>query len=242
MIEQVGSMRLICGADGCKAGWIAIFRDLDTEAVSWRLCNTAHELMYGEPAPQVIAIDIPIGLPDRGSRPCDQQARRLLGPGRGSSVFPAPIRPVLAATSYMEACQIGLQVEGKKLSRQAWAICYKIRDVDQLIHQDPGLKARVSEVHPEVSFYFLAGNRPLQHNKKRKEGRTERQKLLEDVFGEQLHDVLAQCRERKKVGEDDILDAFVALWTAERITSGKAQTIPPVPPEDSFGLPMQIVA
>lgn len=234
-------MDVICGADGCKAGWAVISKDLDSGCVSWRLCSTAHELTYSQPRPRIIALDIPIGLPEAGPRDCDLEARRLLGPGRASSVFPAPIRPVLAATSYDNACQIRFQVEGKKMSLQAWAIVPKIRAVDELLRQDSELCGRVHEVHPEVSFYFLAGKRPLQHGKKRKIGREERRKLLEPIFGQWLQ---AALTERSKLGstEDDILDAFVALWTAERIASGVSQTIPSAPPRDTFGLRMEMVA
>jgi predicted RNase H-like nuclease len=115
-------------------------------------------------------------------RTCDVEARRLLGPGRGSSVFPAPIRPVLTATSYTDACQVGVQIEGKKLSHQTWAISSKIHDVDQVVRQNAELPMRVYEVHPEVCFYFLAGGRPIKYRKKRKDGREEQQKLLEPIF------------------------------------------------------------
>ena len=157
-------MHIICGADGCKAGWVVIFKDLDSGSISWPPGLTVHELAclaYSELAPQVIALDMPIGLPERGPRACDLEARQLLGPGRASSVFPAPIRPVLAATSYYCACQIRFQVEEKKLSRQAWAITRKIGEVDDMLRHDSELSARVREVHPEVSFYFLAGERPV---------------------------------------------------------------------------------
>src|SRR5271157_3482359 len=49
----------------------------------------------------IIAIDIPIGLLDAyeiGGRACDRAARKFLGKPRGNSIFPAPVRPVLAAT------------------------------------------------------------------------------------------------------------------------------------------------
>ena len=163
-------MRMICGADGCRGGWVAISEDLDSGSISWRLCSTARELAYSDPAPQVIALDIPIGLPERGPRACDLQARQLLGPGRASSVFPAPIRPVLAATSYGDACQIRFRVEGKKLSLQAWAIVGKIRDVDDMLRHDTALSARVREVHPEVSFYFLAAGGPYSTARREESG------------------------------------------------------------------------
>jgi predicted RNase H-like nuclease len=234
-------MSIICGADGCKAGWIAILKNLDTGCISWRVCSAMRELAYGEPAPQVIALDIPIGLPEYGARACDLDARKLLGPGRASSVFPAPIRPILATTSYHEACQIRTGVEGKKSSRQAWAIVSKIREVDNALRHDSGLAARVWEVHPEVSFYFLAGKHPLQHSKKRRAGREERRKLLEPLFGEWLHEALAE-RDRSASAEDDVLDAFAALWTAERIATGTAKTIPSALERDKFDLRMEIAA
>lgn len=50
--------------------------------------------------------------------------------------------------------------------------------------------------------------------------------------------------ERRLLGcaEDDIVDAFVALWTAERVARGDAQTLPETPPKDRYGLRMEIVA
>jgi len=234
-------MRVICGADGCKAGWVAICKDLDSGSVWWRLCSRACEIVYGQPKPEIAALDIPIGLPEAGARVCDREARWLLGPGRASSVFPAPIRAVLEAGSHQEACQMRVRAEGKKLSLQAWAIVPKIREVDELLREDPELRARIREVHPEVSFYLLAGKQRLQYGKRHASGGKERRRLLEPVFGQWLHAALAERGELAST-EDDVLDAFAALWTAERIASGISQTIPCVPPRDSFELSMEIVA
>ena len=218
-----------------------ISKDLDSGFVSWRLYSTPRELVYGQPTPHILALDIPIGLPDKGPRDCDLGARELLRPGRASSVFPAPIRPVLDATGYRDACDRRLEAEGKKMSRQAWAIVPKIREVDALLCQDPELRARVHEVHPEVSFYFLADKHPQQHSKKSKIGREERCALLEPMFGQRLRAALKELG-KPACAEDDVLDAFAALWTAERIASGVSQTIPSAPPRDTFGLLMEIVA
>ena len=234
-------MRLICGVDGCRGGWVVISKDLDTDAIFWRLYKNAWEIGHLESYPRVIAIDIPIGLPDRGSRACDLAARKLLGRGHASSVFPAPIRPVLAAADYQEACRLRFQTEGKKMSKQAWGITRKIHDVDNMLCQDTELQAIVHEVHPEVCFYFLAGQKPLQHNKKSKLGQAERLTLLKPVFGHWLPLALSQCRQLASAA-DDVLDAFAALWTAERIFKGESSIILPDPPKDSCGLRMEIVA
>ena len=43
--------------------------------------------------------------------------------------------------------------------------------------------------------------------------------------------------------DDDILDAFAALWTAEHVVRGTAETLPHAePPVDGAGLPMRMLA
>jgi predicted RNase H-like nuclease len=42
------------------------------------------------------------------------------------------------------------------------------------------------------------------------------------------------------VADDDIVDAFAALWTASRIYDGNASFIPDLPEVDSAGLRMAI--
>lgn len=230
---------MIQGADGCSAGWVVIGKDTATGALSWRLCANAAALLQRRPFAQVTAIDIPIGLPDSGPRACDQAARRVLSPLRHSSVFSAPIRPVLAAASYAHACRLRFKIEAKKISQQAWNIVPKIKDVDTVLQADPRLQRRVREVHPEVSFARLAGG-PLAHSKKTAAGQAERLALLRPFFGRYVDLALADRRElRAQV--DDVLDAFVVLWTAERIASGQAERLPPHPETDRMGLRMEIV-
>jgi predicted RNase H-like nuclease len=99
----------------------------------------------------------------------------------------------------------------------------------------------VREVHPEVSFYFLNGERPMSAAKTKVAGRAERLSLLREWSGEAVVNALASRRELGcKV--DDVMDAFVALWTAERIASGSAVSIPPQPPLDAYGLRMEMLA
>ncbi len=220
---------------------MVITKDLASGDISWHLAKDAQDLIHAKPTPAILTIDIPIGLMDRGSRECDLMARQILKPHRASSVFPAPIRPVLCAKSYHEACQIRFNTEGKRMSRQSYEIINKISDVDTVLSKDPQLQSRVREVHPEVCFYHLAGNHPLKYNKKKHEGHQERMELLQPFFGKWLQEAL---NDRRKLSsqKDDVLDAFAVLWTAERIYAGTAVTIPTIPPKDSHDLAMEIVA
>ena len=67
---------IIAGADGCRAGWLCITRDTAAGAVSAAVFPSAVQLIRQEPRPAVLTLDIPIGLPDTGSRACDLLARQ----------------------------------------------------------------------------------------------------------------------------------------------------------------------
>lgn len=150
----------VAGIDGCRAGWIAVCMALHAQA-TWEpqicLYHQFGDLLAACPPLAVLAIDIPIGLldtPQPGGRTCDRQARRLLG-RRASSVFSPPGRSCLEATQYA-------QVRTQGVSRQAFGILPKIREVDRLI--TPALQSRVHEAHPELAFQALTGS-PLRDNK-----------------------------------------------------------------------------
>ena len=231
-------MTTIYGVDGCKSRWIVIEKNLNSHTYRFHLWATS-ELFHSHPIPQVIAIDIPIGLPDQGSRECDIDARKRLGK-RASSVFRAPIRPILKTTSRQEADRISSELDNTGISFQTFGIIPKIREVDDELHQNPELQTRVWEVHPEISFYFLAHEKPMDHYKKTVYGFEERYQILKPVFGKILYQAVHEFKTH--AGRDDILDAFAALWTAERILSGSFEMIPSTCPKDSFGLRMTIAA
>ena len=220
---------------------IEVAARLGSSQFSWRIVPTFHELTSSPASAEVIAIDVPIGLLDVGARPCDVAARRLLGPGRASSVFPAPIRAVLAASTHAEASAARRAAENKGISIQSWAIVPKIREVDEGLRGEPALQSKVREVHPEVCFYFMVGQRPMQFSKKKRAGREERRALLRDVFGDEVDRIISSIR-GSGCAADDVLDALVALWTARRMITGEAVSIPANADLDPFGLPMAMLA
>ncbi len=171
-------------------------------------------------APWLVAVDMPIGLSEAGPRRCDQEARRLLGHPRGSSVFPAPIRPMLQAQDYLEACAIGRATDGRALSRQAWNLLPRIRQLDELLQRRPPWRQRIGEAHPEVIFQLWAGQ-PLEQGKRLLAGRQQRSALIEARWP----GVVAACTAQLPRGgwaPDDLLDALACLRAAERRASGLA--------------------
>jgi predicted RNase H-like nuclease len=231
-------MRRLAGADGCKSGWIVVYKVEDEPKVDSVVVSGIAEL-FDSLDPDVLAIDIPIGLTESGARECDVLARRAIRP-RGSSVFPAPIRAVMPAETYVDADRISRGRQDRGMSKQAFAICPKIREVDEALRANPQLPERVYEVHPEVTFCVWRGA-AMNHSKKTQAGRADRMRLISAHFGEDAFETVRAKHRPRDVADDDILDAFAALRTAERIANGISRSLPEEPPFDAAGLPMRIV-
>ena len=231
----------VAGADGCKRGWICASRNTSTGELRFELVDTTPALMKLIPQPEIVCVDIPIGLPDRGARECDRLARVLLGWPRRSSVFPAPVRPALTATGREEASQITARIDGRRVGAQAWALYAKVRAMDALLRGNADARRRIREVHPEVSFWAWNGQQSIQEGKKTPPGRKKRLRLVESWLGAGILDAARAGRTRRELGDDDILDAVAVLWTATRVATGSAQTLPEAPPLDAIGLRMEIV-
>jgi len=219
----------VAGVDGCRAGWVRFAVEIPSLVTSVEVVDLT-EVLRNRPADLAcIGIDIPIGLLD-GSRACDKAARKLLAQPRGTSVFAAPCRAALSATTHAAASQINRDKTGRGLSQQAFGIIPKIKQVDDAI--TPECQNWAFEVHPEVCFWALNKRHPMTHNKKTKEGAVERIALLRRVFPE-IEKHLASRPHR--VGADDLLDAAAAAWTALRCYRKEAECVC-VPERDQKGL------
>jgi predicted RNase H-like nuclease len=217
----------VLGVDGWRGRWVGA--RLDGRRVTLMVLENAVAAL-AVPDVEVIGIDMPIGLSDDGRRTCDDAARELLGRA-GSSVFPAPLRPVLGCTSYEHACTVSRAASGKALSKQAWNLVPSIRSLDAALGEEPD--PRVHEVHPEVSFRALD---PRVHDRKASgSGLAQRIRALETVMD--LLDALAE--DRAGLPAVDALDACAAAWSAQRIADGRAEFIGDDRP-DARGRPMRI--
>ncbi len=225
----------VLGVDACRSGWVGVVLDTErrvsvfvaaTIAALVALVREHHDV-------PVVAIDIPIGLPDAGGRMADAEARRALV-GKSSSVFSTPVRAALQAATYAEAREANLAAtDGRtSVSAQAYALRQKVLQVDAWVRGRPG--AQVIEVHPEVSFARMAGG-PLLARKKDADGVRARREALA------AHGVVAPPWFRGGgFDEDDLLDACAAAWTAVRHARGLSESLPATPEVFSDGIPAAI--
>lgn len=239
-------MKRVAGVDGCKEGWIvAIAPAEDDSAPVIRVVPRLSDLLAGPDAPVLIAVDMPIGLPDRieGSGRGPEQLVRPLLAGRQSSVFSIPSRSAVEAQDYAEACRLALATSQppRRVSKQGFHLFPKIREIDGMLRAEPELVTRVVEVHPELAFRTLAG-RSLLHPKKIKgainpAGMAERRGLLAQAG---LPVSVLEGPAPRGAAPDDLLDALAALVVARRIAAGRGTPFPDPPGRDSHGLPIAI--
>ncbi|MFI8231271.1 DUF429 domain-containing protein [Streptomyces sp. NPDC085900] len=221
----------VLGVDACgKQGWVGI--TLTDGAYAGSLVDIRLDSLIERAAGvRVIAVDMPLGLVEKGWRAADLAARALLGVRRGSVFLIAP-RPAWQEREYAAAADRCQELTGNRLSRQAWALAPKLFEARACWLAD----RRLHEVHPELSFQTLAGGVPLTHPKKTWRGQHLRRSLLAGA-GIVLPDALGEA---DRVPADDVLDAAVAAWSAHRIARGTAGRVPEAPEPDAEGRAVEI--
>lgn len=237
----------VAGVDGCKAGWIAVLRNLrDPADLRLNLFTAFADLIGFVSHLDIIAVDMPIGLAKtigpEGRGP-EKAARRHLGM-RQSSVFSVPSRAAVYEDDYWQACARAQATSEppRKVSKQCYHLFPKIREIDALM--TPALEARVYEVHPELAFWRLNGEAEMSLPKKVKgsangEGLDQRRDLL---VSKGLPQEFLDQKPPRGCGRDDLLDAAANSLIAERIFVGQAEPFPQDFRRDDRGLRMAIWA
>jgi predicted RNase H-like nuclease len=247
----------VAGVDGCRRGWVAVIAAADRREARLRFVKSLGEMLDVPDAPEVVALDMPIGLPERsgsGGRSPERLVRPFLA-ARQSSVFSIPSRAAVYAASdesipepdrFRHACAIAraTSTDGKAVSKQAFQIFGKIIEIDGLLRERADLAGRVYECHPELSFWAMNGRAPIDEPKKVKgvpygPGLELRRRLLL-AHGFESNILEASVARECKAGLDDVIDACAATWTAARIVRGEAISFPDPPERDAFGLPIAI--
>jgi predicted RNase H-like nuclease len=261
-MTKVPDSAWLAGVDGCKGGWLPVFvrADYSEVHVSPEVLTPCRfgDLLTEPRAPAIIAVDIPIGLPDRSEdkgRGPERVVRSLLEKRR-SSVFRVPSRAAVDAgvdpsvsdqkERYLKACAVAraTSVDGKAFGKQSFCLFPKIVEVDTLLRTQKGLSRRIHESHPEMAFWRLNGKRALCEPKKKanrlhEPGLALRERLLID---EGFPAAVVKSVPPKGADRDDLLDALACAAIARRIHLRRAEPFPNPYNRDGFGLPMAIWA
>jgi len=225
------------GVDGCKGGWLACINIQGQ--VTFRIEKQLANLVAVLPPQSLMLIDMPIGFADAASpdRQCDKLARAALKPHRTSSVFPVPCRAAVYADSFENACELNRKELGKGLSKQSWAICPKIRELDAVVRSPQHVDMR--ESHPEVVFAKWQ-RAPMKAHKATEDGHNQRIAMLQQIAPHLiavLQDAL-RTMPRKTASKDDVVDAFALMFAASNPEQLKA--LPAQQDADESGVSRQI--
>jgi predicted RNase H-like nuclease len=219
----------VLGVDGWRGAWVGALLDGRSVHVL-HLASMADVLAVQDC--EVVGIDMPIGLSEDGVRACDLEARRRLSRvGAAGTVFPAPVRPVLASESYAQARQVAIAASRRSISAQSWNLVPSIRQLDDALGDPP--RERVVEVHPELAFRALDDR--VRDRKAVPRGQAQRIRALLPVMD--VLDALAEAPVGVPVV--DALDACAAAWSARRIADGTAECVGDGA-RDSRGRPLRI--
>jgi predicted RNase H-like nuclease len=223
----------VLGVDASAGGWVGVLLRPEgpLQVMSATTIDGLVELARHAAEVQVVAIDIPIGLPDSGRRQADVLARKAL-PGKASSVFTTLTRATYLAATYAEARETSVATAGSGAPAQAYRLREKLLQVDDWVRGRPPV--RVVEVHPELSFAEIAGT-PLLTRKRDAAGAEARRAALEAAGV-----VAPPFYPGSGFAEDDLLDACAAAWTAVRCAAGTARSLPDPPERFSDGIPAAI--
>jgi predicted RNase H-like nuclease len=207
----------VLGVDGWRGRWAGALLDGGTVTL---LDLPDVSAVLAVPGVELVAIDMPIGLSDTGVRHCDvAAARRLHGLGAAGSVFPTPVRAVLATDDYAEARALSRAATDppRAPSAQAFQLVKAIRQLDDALGDPP--TDRVVEVHPELAFRAL--DRGVSDRKGSARGTVQRLRALRPVMD--VEEALA--RAPAGIPMIDALDACAAAWSAQRLAQGRGECV-----------------
>lgn len=214
------------GVDWASGCWVVVgYGDDPMISTEPSILNVWHE--YGDDA-ETILVDIPIGLPEEGTRDCDDEAKERLGT-RGSTVFSVPCRAGLNEREYESAKEINEDQGSGGLGSQTWGLIPRIREVDTFLEHFENAQEKVFESHPEVCFAQFAHSDDDLPAKNAEGGIQARIQILKDVdtqFGRTIDSRVDEIREeaewhhRIQSGRiDDVVDAAVLALTAKHIST-----------------------
>lgn len=225
---------LLAGIEPCPAGWLVVSAKLQGIALAPQMPEVFErftDILDYRPPFSVMAIHLPLGLPSKGmpgGRRCDRDARAILHWPRAAAIASPPSREELQAWKRGHTSVRNLSVVTSSLMP---------RIVEVYEHLGSYHQRTLFEVHPELSFFQLNDDRPLQYSKHSQAGREERSELLtRKIPG--IERVLTA--ELQRVHLSHLLDGAAELWTARRLFARAVSRLPEDPEWDNDGLRMEI--
>lgn len=238
MVAKQMPYKMLGGVVPCPGGWLVLPARLAAVTVIVEepmVFKTLIEVLEFKPKFEAAAIFAPVGFQDEPTgpyRPCDVEAREMVGWPRLAAIKPIPSRAALRAATRDEARELEPWLTNEDFRRMNW-----IREAErefQPFHQRNWFAA-----HPDLSFYVLNGDRPVTSSPYQPEGVYERMNLIKGKLPGVEEAVVATPP--AGAAQVHLLQAAGLLWTARRAAGRAVNRLPMDPNWDNSGLRMELV-
>jgi predicted RNase H-like nuclease len=219
----------------CPGGWLVVsgrLQGITAHPQEPEVFATFAEILDYRPAFEVIAIHCHLSFPEEdrpGGRTCDKLARQLLGWPRSGAIGSPPSRHYLRTADLDARAHKGLNPINARMMRRYAEVAEEMQ---------PYRQRQVFEVHPELSFFQLNNDRPMQHSKYTDEGVAERRALVQARIPG-VEAVLDAHLPR--ITMRHLLDATADMVTARRIAARAVVRLPEDPEWDEQGVRMELL-
>lgn len=222
----------------CPGGWLIVPARLAGVTVNVEepeVVRTLLDALEYKPKFEAAAIYAPVSFyefPQGPYRPCDAEARQMVGWPRIVGIKPMPSRAALKAKSREEARQIEPWLTSDDFRRFKW---WREAERDfQPFHQRTFFAA-----HPDLSFTNLNGDLPVTSSPYHPEGVVERMHLIRDKLPG-VEDAIMRPPPAG-AGQVHVMQACALIWTARRAAGRAMSRLPADPTWDDMGMRMELV-
>ena len=228
----------IAGITPCPGGWLVLparVAGVTVVAEEAFVLSTLMEVLDYRPKFEFAGINAPTGLSDEpGSpyRPCDLDARELIGWPRLVGVYPVPSRLALRASTREEMLKLEPWMTRDDIRRLRW-----LREAEREIQ--PFHQRSFFSANPDLSFYVMNGDTPLKTSPFHDGGRLERIDLVRAKLPGV--DEVVKRVPPAGAGPTHLLQAVAMLWTARRAAGRAISRLPRDPTWDESGMRVELV-
>ena len=238
MVAKPLPYKSIAGVTPCPGGWLVLPARVAGVTVvaeeAFVLPNLMQVLDF-RPKFEYAGINAPTGLSDEPGvpyRPCDVEARELLGWPRVVGIYPIPSRLALQAASREEVLRLEPWMTRDDFRRMRW-----LREAATEIQ--PFHQRSFYSANPDLSFYVMNGDQPLKTSPFHDEGRLNRIELIRDKLPG-IDEVITRVPP-VGAGVTHMLQAAAMLWTARRASGRAVSRLPADPTWDTTGMRVELV-
>lgn len=230
--------KTIAGIVPCPGGWLIMPARLAGVTVNVEEAEVVKNFMMVleyKPKPDAAAVYAPVGFfdePDGPLRPCDREAKEMIGWPRNVAVRPIPSRAALHAPTREAALELEPWLTNDDFRRFKW---YREAEREfQPFHQRTFFAA-----HPDLSYTQLNGDQPLLSSPYQQDGVVERMNLIRNKLPGVEDAIIATPP--PGAGQIHMVQAAALLWTARRAAGRAVNRLPMDPNWDATGIRMEIV-